>query len=220
MHLPIAIVIPVGPGDTSWGGLLPQVAGLGAETVLVFARGCMPEAATIPPGVVAIEAPRGRAMQLNAGARATSAPWLWFPHADSRFDAPALDALRVFVARNAEAVGHFELRFASDGPALTRLNALGAHWRSSFARLPFGDQAFVMRRDVFGRVGGYPHVASEDHAFIWAARARGIALERVGACVTTSGRRYAEHGWWRTTRRHLRLTLQQAFEYSRPGRWG
>lgn len=219
MPLPLAIVIPVGPGDSSWRGLLPLVEGLGAETVLVFARGCMPEDAALPSDARAIEAVRGRATQLNAGARAASAPWLWFLHADSRFDRPAIEALRRFIERDTRAVGSFDLRFADDGPALTRLNALGARWRSRIAGMPFGDQAFVMRRDMFEHVGGFPDVASEDHAFVWAARARGVPLAQVGATVTTSARAYAERGWWRTTCRHLRLTLQQAFEYSRPGRW-
>jgi rSAM/selenodomain-associated transferase 2 len=218
MRLPLSIVIPVGPGDASWQSLLPQLEGCATEVILVFAEGHRP--ATLPQGAAAtaIEAPRGRARQLNAGAARANATWLWFLHADTRLEPDAVPALSRFMERDADAIGYFDLEFAQDGPALTRLNALGARWRSRLFGLPFGDQGFAMPARVFQRLDGFPDVGSEDHALVWRARARGIRLERIAAALHTSARKYAEHGWWRTTRTHLAMTLAQARAFSRAER--
>ncbi|MEO8461519.1 MAG: glycosyltransferase, partial [Dokdonella sp.] len=94
MTLDLAIVVPVGPDDESWRVLLPQLVQLDVrEIVLVFADDAAAESArceepssdndaTSAP-VRFIAGPRGRARQLNAGAEAAQAHWLWFLHADS-----------------------------------------------------------------------------------------------------------------------------------------
>jgi hypothetical protein len=218
MSRALSIVIPVGPGDASWAGLLPQLHGQAAEVVLAFAAGHRPPGAPQDASHRWIEATAGRACQLNAGAAACTMPHLWFLHSDSRLDARALTALDRFLARDAEAIGYFDLDFERDGPALTRLNATGARWRSRLLGLPFGDQGFVMPARVYRRLRGFPDVASEDHALVWRARAHGVPLQRVGAVLRTSARRYAERGWLRTTARHVGLTAVQAWRFSRAER--
>src|SRR4051794_21325779 len=44
-------------------------------------------------GLCAVDAPRGRAVQMNAGARATRAPIVLFLHADTQLPPGALDAV-------------------------------------------------------------------------------------------------------------------------------
>ena len=214
----LAIIVPAGPGDHAWRGLLPQLAQARADhIILVPANGdaCTPDD---PPASlqVCLSEP-GRARQLNAGARATDARWLWFLHADSRITASTLDALRRFVDKDESAIGYFRLRFLDDGPRWTFLNAWGAHFRSRVLGLPFGDQGLLMPRRVFDALGGFDeNVASgEDHDLVWAARARRIPLRALAAPVFTSARRYARQGWWQTTCRHLSLTHEQAGRFSR-----
>lgn len=216
----LSIVMPAGPGDDAWRTSLPPLvracagAALGAHVVLVLPDGS-PVAGVVPSGVRVLHAAAGRASQLNAGAQATDGDWLWFVHADSVFDADALDALLRVLARNDDAIGYFDLRFLGDGPALTVLNAAGAWFRSRVLGLPFGDQALLMPRRVYERLGGFAHVPGEDHALVWAARRAGVRLRPVGATVRTSARRYATRGWLATTLRHLVLTVAQAWRYSR-----
>jgi len=216
----LSIVMPAGPGDDAWHMSLPALqractaAALDTDVVLV-----LPEAVSVsgnlPLGVRVLHAPTGRASQLNAGAQASDGDWLWFVHADSAFDADALDALQRVLARNEDAIGYFDLRFLGDGPALTVLNAAGAWLRSRLLGLPFGDQALLMPRRVYDRLGGFADVPGEDHALVWAARRAGVPLRPVGATVHTSARRYAMRGWLATTLRHLVLTAVQAWRYSR-----
>lgn len=214
----LAIVVPAGPGDIAWKGLLPQLAPAAAREILLV----LPDDATDTPNnlqenVRIMRAIAGRASQLNAGADASDARWLWFLHADSRVDATTLAAVSAFVAEDADAIGYFDLGFLDDGPRLTMLNAAGANLRSRIAGLPFGDQGLLMPHRVFRALHGFDLSlpSGEDHALVWKARHAGIPLRRLAAPIYTSARKYAQHGWWRTTRHHLALTCRQAWRHSR-----
>jgi hypothetical protein len=165
-------------------------------------------------------APRGRAIQLNAGACAADRAWLWFLHADSRLAAATLPALVVAATRAPDALGYFDLRFAADGPPAVRLNELGAFVRSRVLGLPFGDQGFFLAADTFERLGGFdPRLTcGEDHALVWTARRAGVAVAPARAPLYTSARKYADGGWLATTARHLRLTAAQAWRGARRAR--
>lgn len=159
----------------------------------------------------------GRASQLNAGAQASDADWLWFLHADSRVDATTLAAAAAYVAGDPEAIGFFDLRFLDDGPRLMALNAAAANLRSRCLGMPFGDQGLLLPRPILQALGGFdPSLPEgEDHALMWRAHRMGIALRRLAATIFTSARKYAQHGWWQTIRRHLGLACSQAWRYSR-----
>lgn len=223
----LAVVVPVGPGDEAWRGLLPQLAALPrtSELRLVACRAEdeshaeLATSAALPGDRAWLRAPPGRARQMNAGARATRGEWLWFLHADTRLDDPGrvLAALQRTLQRDPDALGYFDLRFAGDGPAATAVNAFGAWVRSRWLGLPFGDQGLFLARATFDRLGGFDESlpAAEDHELVWAARRAGVPLRAAGAMVRTSARRYAEHGWARTTLRHLFLTWRQARRFAR-----
>lgn len=231
----LAIVIPVGPGDDAWQGLWPSLESLPVAEITavlpssrahdeLMLRPTKAKTPRVQQHLRLVVAPAGRASQQNAGACATTAPWLWFVHADSRLepDRPGrpgtISRLIEFMARGQPAVGYFDLKFLSDGPAAMPLNAWGAGLRSRWLGLPFGDQGLLMPRAVFNRLGGFDEriAGGEDHALIWRARQLGIPVQPVGAPLYTSARKYAEHGWLRTTARHLWLTWRQARDFKRP----
>ena len=213
----VAIIIPAGPGDTAWRKLLPQLAAANAlEIVLVLAEGD-DEFADTHANTRVMHSSAGRARQLNAGAHASHADWLWFLHADSAVTTNTLEAMRGFVEANQDAIGYFHLGFLDDGPRWMFLNAWGAVLRSRLFGLPFGDQGLLMPRRIFERLDSFDESVGkgEDHALIWAARAKDIPLRAIKATIRTSARRYAENGWWRTTRAHLGMTREQATRFSR-----
>ena len=220
----LSIVIPAGPEDTAWQGLLPDLERVcSADIAIVLPSEPSVDVTPLADDrLILVLSPAGRARQQNAGAAATTGDWIWFLHADSRFTAQTLPSLHAFIARDEPALGYFDLRFRNDGPRMTHLNALGAHVRSRWLGLPFGDQGLLMPRRVFEALGGFDEglASGEDHALIWKAKRSGVPVRPIGAPLLTSARRYAEHGWWRTTGRHLRLTCQQAWAYSRMERGG
>lgn len=218
MRTRLSIVIPAGLGDTAWCGLLPQLDCASAHEIVLVRTECDDVlTAPLPSNVREIRSMAGRARQLNAGAASTTGDWLWFLHADTRLTPKALSVLQRFVEQDRNQIGYFDLRFLGDGPALTAINTFGTWWRTRLFGLPFGDQGFVMPRRVFDSLGGFDeHVPSaEDHALVWAARRAGVPVQPVGAFIHTSARKYALHGWWKTTRQHLMLTWKQARTFSR-----
>ena len=215
----LSIVIPAGPGDRDWAGLLDDLpADDACERLLVLAEGDAPRGA--PAGLRVISAPAGRARQINAGLRASRGAAVWVLHADSRVDAAtvasARGAARGFSNGDAPALCWFDLGF-HDGPAAMAVNAFGANLRSRWFGIPFGDQGFLAPRALFDSLGGFDERVGrgEDHAFVHAARRAGVPLRRLPGCVRTSARRYVERGWWRTTREHLALTWRQRRAFSR-----
>jgi hypothetical protein len=200
----VSIVIPVGPGETCWRDLASDLAGTDAEIIWAAAE---PGDAPIGRWLVAR---RGRASQLNDGARAATRPYLWFLHADTRLDKSALDALRTRLQPNT--LLWFDLAFADDGAGPTWLNALGANLRARWLGVPFGDQGFAFARNLFDQIGPYDETAAygEDHLLLWRARRSGVKLRRVPATLTTSARAYRTHGWLRVTVTYQWRWLRQA----------
>lgn len=143
-----------------------------------------------------VRSPKGRAVQMNTGARTATGEILLFLHADTIL--PAGADRRVAEAIEAGAVwGRFDVRLSGRHPLL-RVVETFMNGRSRLTGIATGDQALFVRRDGFERVGGFPEIPlMEDLAL-------SKALKRLGrpAClwarVTTSSRRWEEHGILRT----------------------
>ena len=148
-----------------------------------------------------IQAPRGRARQMNAGADAATGAVLLFLHADTRLPACADDL--VFLSLEKHLWGRFDVRIEGVHPLL-RVVGFAMNLRSRLTGVATGDQAIFVRRDAFA---GFPEIAlMEDIAFSAAMKRRGAP-----AClrerVTTSGRRWERNGVLRTVLRMWWLRL-------------
>jgi len=140
---------------------------------------------------------RGRARQMNAGARAAgSIEVLLFLHADTRLPPHADRAIAEAVARGAR-WGRFDVSI--DGrPVLLRSIATLMNLRSRLTGICTGDQAMFVERSFFETLGGFPdQPLMEDVEF--SRRARPLAGPvALASKVTTSGRRWERDGVWRT----------------------
>ena len=153
-------------------------------------------AVAAPLADAVVSAPRGRAVQMNAGAARARGEVLLFLHADTQLPQRADERVRRAVDAGA-CWGRFDVRI--DGrPAVLRVVAAAMNARSRLSGIATGDQAIFVRRDVFEQLGGYaPLPLMED---IELSR----RLKRAGrpAClrppVLTSGRRWQTRGVWRT----------------------
>lgn len=142
-----------------------------------------------------LSAPRGRSLQMNAGAAAASGDVLLFLHGDTRLPENADRLVRDGLARSGRTWGRFDVCF--DG-GLLALVATMMNWRSRATGIATGDQAMFMTRAAFEGAGGFPPIAlMEDVAL--SARLKRISRPLcLFARVTTSARRWHRHGVLRT----------------------
>jgi rSAM/selenodomain-associated transferase 2 len=143
-----------------------------------------------------LHAARGRAAQMNAGARATLAPILLFLHADTRLPPRALDDVERAVAGGADA-GCFRVRIESRDPRL-KLAARIINLRSRLLPSATGDQAIFVRRELFERLGGYRELPLFEDMDLVARLGRAGRFVCLGGEVATSARRWQQHGVNRT----------------------
>lgn len=169
------------------------------------------------PDVHLIKAPRGRGVQMNAGARLARGEILLFLHSDTRLTPAHLTALRL-AAQNPEVkAGAFYLHLMPPTPFL-RFAAWGANWRCRLLRLPYGDQAIFVRRALFFALGGFAHRRPEDLDLVIRLR-RLTRLRLLTPPVTTSGRRWLQHGNLRTTGCHWLYLVRHLAERLCTRRW-
>jgi rSAM/selenodomain-associated transferase 2 len=152
-----------------------------------------------------IDAPRGRAAQMNVGAGVAQGDVLLFLHADTQLPAEADRLILGGLARTGGSWGRFDVRF--DHGALLALVALSMNWRSRTTGIATGDQAMFMTRAAYNDAGGFPSIAlMEDVAM--SARLKHIGRSLcLRARVTTSGARWRQHGLIRTILLMWRLRL-------------
>jgi rSAM/selenodomain-associated transferase 2 len=151
---------------------------------------------------VVVAAPRGRAVQMNAGAAKASADIILFLHADTVLPESFINLLETF-SDSSLLWGFFTPRL-SGSHGLLRFVEKGMSWRSRLTHVATGDQAIFVRRELFNQLGGFPELAlMEDVAF--SKLLRRVAQPLVWPDpVITSSRRWEQNGivktillmWW------------------------
>ncbi len=206
-HL-VSIIIPVLDEAPVIEQALLRLRAVAPEAELVVADGGSrdgtPALAAKHARVVHCE--RGRAIQMNRGAREASGEWLLFLHADTAPPPGLCDEIAA-AARLGFDAGAFRLRIVGRHPLLPLL-AWGANLRTRLRGIALGDQGLFVRRDLFQRLGGFPDLAlMEDYAFALRLKRGGVRLHLSPLTVETSGRRWDELGffrvWWRMRRYYL-----------------
>ncbi|MFL4968250.1 MAG: TIGR04283 family arsenosugar biosynthesis glycosyltransferase [Xanthobacteraceae bacterium] len=153
-----------------------------------------------------IASPRGRAAQMNAGAALARGAVLLFLHADTRLPGNADALVLAGLERAGRAWGRFNIAIAGRSPLLA-IVAAAINLRSRLTRIATGDQAIFVSRDVFAAVGGFPDIALMEDVALSRALKRISRPVCVAAKVTTSGRRWEQHGVLRTVVLMWRLRL-------------
>lgn len=163
-------------------------------------------------GARVLSSPRGRAVQMDAGARQARSDWLLFLHADTRLEPGWAEA----VQRVPEEVVGGAFRFRLDSArSRYRVIEAGVRLRCAFLRLPYGDQALFARREAYLASGGFGSVPIlEDVDFVRRLRREGhLAILPIAA--VTSPRRWEERGFLATTARNAWVLLLDAVGVSR-----
>src|ERR1700737_1887967 len=197
----LSIIIPVldeGEGIASALDALADLRALGVEVIVVDggSRDATVQRARLRADCV-ISAPRGRALQMNAGAARASGDVLLFLHADTRLPDDADHVVLNGLQRSGRAWGRFDVRIEGRHPLLPVV-AWFMSLRSRITGIASGDQAIFVRRDAFHAAGGFPAIPlMEDIALCKRLRrvSRPLCLRQ---SVVTSRRRWGKNGVLRT----------------------
>lgn len=146
-------------------------------------------------GVITINATKGRAKQMNAGASIAKGKVLYFVHADALPPSSYVNDILSKIEQGQQ-VGCYRMKFASEKKILA-INS----W---FTRLPFlwcrgGDQTLFIKKDLFDTLGGYKneYIIMEEYDLIQRIRHAKIPFSILPKNVLISARKYETNAWLR-----------------------
>lgn len=151
-----------------------------------------------------LNAPRGRARQMNAGAKVAQGDVLWFLHADTLASVTAADALVTVHSQSHCNWGRFDVRLSGSPPLLRVVETL-MNLRSHWTGIATGDQGIFVRRVLFERLGGFPDIPLMEDIALSRLLKRQCAPACLRERLVTSSRRWEQHGVVRTIILMLRL---------------
>jgi rSAM/selenodomain-associated transferase 2 len=191
----LSVIMPVLNEADGIEEALTSLAPLRARGVeVVVADGGSSDATAALAGPLAdlvIAAPRGRGVQMNAGAAASGGDVLLFLHADTHLPRDADALIRDGLVRSGCTWGRFDVRIAGAHPLFPVIAAM-MNLRSRITGIATGDQAIFISRAAFGP--GFPEIAlMEDIAMAKRLKHAGPPL-CISSRAVTSGRRWEKHG--------------------------
>jgi rSAM/selenodomain-associated transferase 2 len=169
-----------------------------------------PSPLTSHPSRLLSTAPKGRASQMNAGAKEATGEWLLFLHADTVLPAGAIQRLNEMEVDQTIQAGGFMHQFSGDDWRLKLISFLD-NFRCIRSRIIYGDQALFVRRALFEQLGGFPSQRIlEDVAFC----EKLIKVTKpllLSPSVVTDARKFLKMGVWRSFLRVLLIILHVEF---------
>lgn len=196
----LSVVIPVRNEAQALPGLLDDLADLraiGAELILVDG-GSSDGTCELALGRVdqLLRTAPGRALQMNAGAAVARGEYLWFVHADTRVSVESLESLQGAL-KERPLWGRFDVRLSGPGLALRVIGAM-ISFRSRLSGIASGDQGIFVVRQHFEALGGYAQMPLMEDLQL-CRRLKALARPRcLRPPLSTSSRRWEQHGIWRT----------------------
>ena len=144
-----------------------------------------------------VESERGRAMQMNAGARVAHGDIFWFVHVDAEVPPGCLDEIRSIMNNPKVAGGFFRIRLPRGW--VYRITDSFAHYAGVLLRMRCGDHGIFCRRTAFVDISGFPKVPlMEDVEFFRRLRGSGRVMHSQRR-ILVNPRRYEAIGRVRLT---------------------
>lgn len=155
-----------------------------------------------------VSSSRGRARQMNAGAREATGDLFWFLHADSHPPDDATHSI-LHALQDGRHWGRFDIRLSGGQPLLRIVEGL-MNLRSCLSGIATGDQGIFVTRDLFLAAGGFPDIPLMEDIALSKALRRHARPACLRTKLVTSSRRWEENGIWRTILLMWRLRLAYA----------
>lgn len=149
------------------------------------------------PGVALITSPKGRASQMNTGAKYASGQTLLFLHADTRLPVNALQKINQTMQDTQAKAGGFLHKFSGNDWRLRWISIID-NYRCRHSKVFYGDQALFICSTLFWQLDGFPdQPILEDWAFGQKLR-RATSPVIIDEPVITDSRKFEQAGIWRS----------------------
>lgn len=157
---------------------------------------------------------KGRASQLNTGARAASGDILLFLHADTLLPEHALQTIKKLIDDDKHDAGGFRHSFGDEDWRLRLISFLDNR-RCQKTRIIYGDQAMFIRRELFFKLSGFPDTAILEDVYFCEQLVKHSQPVIADDYVFTDPRKFVKMGIWRSlyrvaaiqTRHELKLPV-------------
>jgi rSAM/selenodomain-associated transferase 2 len=157
-----------------------------------------------------LTASKGRASQMNAGAKVAQGEWLLFLHADTVLPAGAIRRLNAMHADQAIQAGGFRHQFSGTDWRLRLISFLD-NLRCRCSRIIYGDQALFVRRTLFEHIGGFPDQPILEDVAICERLLKFTRPVLLSPAVVTDARKFVKMGVWHSFVRVLLIILHVEF---------
>ncbi len=144
--------------------------------------------------VIPLSSPPGRSVQMNHGAVKAKGEILLFLHSDTTLPKNGLDQIITTMKDKKISAGAFDLTINAKHFAFRIIEKI-ATFRSRLSRVPFGDQAIFIRKDLFAKLDGYiEQPVMEDLDLMQRIKKARLKIRFLSPGVLTSARRWEEEG--------------------------
>ena len=196
----ISIIIPAYNEEANIGNLLSFLKAHTHESdveIIVVDGGSSDTTVDVAKsyGVKTIKSPKkGRAHQMNFGAKKAGGEWLYFLHADTTPPPSFVDDINKKIKDGFEC-GCFRLKFDLDHPAL---QMYGWFTRFDINFFRFGDQSLFAKKALFCKINGFNDqlLVMEDQEIVSRLKSH-AQFGLIKKSVTTSARKYQRFGVFR-----------------------
>ena len=198
MPAPISIIIPTLNSETdlyeTLGSLFEGIENNLIRELIISDGGSTDKTKFIANevGAIIVEGSYGRGQQISKGVDKSQGDWILILHADTSL---SLDwSVKLLQKIDKNFAYHFKLKFKSKS-LFARILEYWAQIRSKFLSLPYGDQGFLIHRDLLDTLGEFPKIPiMEDVAL--AGKLKG-KIKSLDMMAHTSAEKYHKNGWLR-----------------------
>ena len=209
MPAPISIIIPTFNSETALRETLSSFfEGIENDLIreLIISDGSSTDETKLianEVGAYFIEGPCSRGLQISKGIDNSKGDWILILHADTSLSSDWSVKLLEKVDKNF--AYHFKLKFKSKS-LFARILEYWAQIRSKFLGLPYGDQGFLIHRDLLDTIKEFPKIPIMEDIAI-ADRLKG-KIRPLDILAHTSAENYHKNGWLRQSMSNFFILTQ------------
>lgn len=144
-----------------------------------------------------LQSERGRAKQMNLGAKFASGQWLLFLHADTNLPANFESIISKPLSNRSFLWGWFDVSFDASGLIYAVIAKL-MNVRARLTSVSTGDQTLVVDRKLFWELKGFADIPIMEDIELTSRLRRHAKPLMISGSVTTSARRWQKEGVLRT----------------------